>query len=131
MKVLVIDDEADIRRIARLALQKVGGMEVAESDGSAGAVACALRERPDVILLDVMMPGQDGPGVLASLREEEGAAAVPVIFLTGKAMPTEIERLMGLGALGVLTKPFNPMSLSAQVRSLLTPTPAPGVGLPA
>lgn len=130
MKVLVIDDEADIRRLARLALQKVGGMQVAESDGSAGAVECALREKPDVILLDVMMPGQDGPAVLAALREHERSAAVPVIFLTGKAWPAEIERLEGLGALGVLTKPFDPMGLSAQVRSLLARA-AVGLGGPA
>ena len=77
-----------------------------------------------------MMPGQDGPAVLASLREE-GGACVPVIFLTAKAMPNEIERLKGLGALGVLTKPFDPMSLSAQVRSLLRPPAATGLSLPA
>lgn len=119
MKILVVDDEADIRRIARLALQKIGGMEVAESEGGAATVDTAHAERPDAILLDVMMPGIDGPGVLAALREREGTKDVPVIFLTAKAMPAEVEHLKSLGATGVLTKPFDPLRLAANVRALL------------
>jgi two-component system, OmpR family, response regulator len=121
MKVLVVDDEADIRRIARLALSRVGGMEVAESEGGSTAVARALEERPDAILLDVMMPGIDGPSVLRALQEQPATAAIPVIFLTAKAMPAEIAFLKSLGATGVLAKPFDPMSLAASVRQMLTP----------
>jgi len=120
MKILVVDDEADIRRIARLALHRVGGMEVAESEGGGGAVERALQERPDAILLDVMMPGLDGPSVLAALRREPGTSDIPVIFLTAKAMPAEVERLKGLGARGVLAKPFDPMSLAGSVRGMLS-----------
>lgn len=119
MKILVVDDEADIRRIARLALQKLGGMQVAESAGSQGAVDSAIRETPDAILLDVMMPGEDGPSVLAALRQEASTAEIPVIFLTAMTLPSEVERLKGLGAAGVLAKPFDPLTLSQAVRTLL------------
>jgi CheY-like chemotaxis protein len=126
MKVLIIDDEADIRRIARLALGRIGGMEVAESAGGPGAAEKALAERPDAILLDVWMPGLDGPAVLAALRRQEGTARVPVIFLTAAATPAEVEKLEGLGAIGVLKKPFDPMSLARRVRDLLEPVLPPG-----
>lgn len=119
MKVLIVDDEADIRRIARLSLGRIGGMEVAEAEGGAEAVARALEEKPDVILLDVMMPGLDGPAALAALRTEPATAGIPVVFLTAKAMRSEVERLKALGARGVLTKPFDPMTLSGDLRAVL------------
>lgn len=119
MKVLVIDDEDDIRQVARLALARVGGMEVADTSRSEEAVEIAVRERPDVVLLDVMMPGRDGPATLAALRADERTAALPVVFLTAKAMPAEIQRLKSLGATGVLTKPFDPMTLAAALRATL------------
>jgi two-component system, OmpR family, response regulator len=119
MKVLVIDDEDDIRHVARLALGRVGGMDVADTARSEDAVDLAARERPDVILLDVMMPGRDGPATLAALRADERTAAIPVVFLTAKAMPSEVQRLKTLGAAGVLTKPFDPMTLAAALRATL------------
>lgn len=119
MKVLVIDDEDDIRHVARLALSRVGGMEVADTGRSEDAVAVALRERPDAILLDVMMPVCDGPATLAALRADARTAAIPVVFLTAKVMPSEVQRLKTLGAAGVLTKPFDPMTLAASLRAAL------------
>jgi CheY-like chemotaxis protein len=119
VKVLVIDDEDDIRQVARLALARVGGMEVTDTSHSEDAVEIAVREKPDVVLLDVMMPGRDGPATLAALRADERTAALPVVFLTAKAMPTEIQRLKSLGATGVLTKPFDPMTLAAALRATL------------
>ena len=119
MKVLVIDDEDDIRRIARLSLVKVGGLDVIDApDGPAG-VARASAESPDVILLDVMMPGQDGPATLAALKSNAATAHIPVVFLTAKAMPEEIQRLLRLGVRGVLSKPFDPMRLPDELRSAL------------
>jgi CheY-like chemotaxis protein len=94
-------------------------MDVIEASGGAEAVEKAVRERPDVILLDVMMPGVDGPRTLEMLRSHPETATVPIIFLTAKAMPREVERLVSLGAKGVITKPFDPMSLAHQVRALL------------
>jgi len=75
--------------------------------------------KPDAILLDVMMPGMDGPAVLERLKADPGTAGIPVVFLTAKAMASEVSRLRGLGAAGVLTKPFDPVSLAGQIRAIL------------
>lgn len=120
MKALIIDDDDDIRRIARLSLSKVGKMEVADLADPTRAVEVASQERPDVILLDVMMPDMDGPATLEALRGDPGTAGIPVIFLTAKSMTIEISRLLALGAAGVLTKPFDPMTLPARIKSILS-----------
>ena len=119
MKVLVIDDEEDIRRIAHLALARVGKMEVVDAGSGPEGVRKAQEERPDAILLDVMMPGLDGPSTLAALRANPATAAIPVVFLTAKAMTAELERLRGLCPAGVLTKPFDPMTLASDLRAVL------------
>lgn len=119
MKALIIDDENDIRRIARLALAKVGKMEVIDASTGLEGIEKATLENPDVILLDVMMPTMDGPTTLAALKENPITKKIPVIFLTAKAMPAELERLKALGAKGVLTKPFDPLILASQVKNLI------------
>jgi CheY-like chemotaxis protein len=119
MKILIIDDEADIRRIAHLALGRVGAMEVFEATCGAEGLRKAQDAQPDAILLDVMMPGLDGPSTLAALRSNPVTAAIPVIFLTAKAMLSELDGLRDLGVAGVLTKPFDPMALAGQVRAAL------------
>jgi CheY-like chemotaxis protein len=119
MKVLIIDDEEDIRKVVSLALSRLGGMEVVEVSNGPDGIAAASSARPDAILLDVMMPGMDGPAVLDRLKAQPETAGIPVIFLTAKAMGSEIARLRSLGAAGVLTKPFDPMSLAGQIRALL------------
>ena len=120
MKVLIIDDEEDIRRIAYLSLGKVGGMDVLDADGGSEGLRKAESEKPDVILLDMMMPKMDGRATLAALRGNPSTSNIPVIFLTAKAMRSEVEQLMQIGATGVLTKPFDPMTLASQVRSILS-----------
>jgi len=119
MKVLIIDDDADIRSIVRLSLSRLGGMEVVEAASGAEGVRKAQGEQPDVILLDMMMPAMDGSATLAALRAQPATTATPVIFLTAKAMRAEIDRLRALGAAGVLTKPFDPRTLPGEVRALL------------
>jgi CheY-like chemotaxis protein len=119
VKVLIVDDEPDIRRIARLGLSRVGGMEVVEAANGADGLVRAREDRPDAILLDVMMPGLDGPSTLARLREDPQTASVPVVFLTAKAIAAEVDRLKSLGAAGVLTKPFDPMTLARELRAAL------------
>lgn len=119
MKVLLVDDEDDIRAIARLSLSRVGKMEVVEARGGEDGLRLAAGERPDAILLDVMMPGMDGARVLEALRENPATASIPVVFLTAKAMPSETTRLLALGARGVLTKPFDPMTLPDALLRLL------------
>ena len=119
MKILVIDDDGVMRRISRLALGRVGGMEVVEASSGAEGIARAVADAPDAILLDVMMPEQDGTETLGLLKADPRTAHIPVIFLTAKAKPAEVDRLRGLGAKGVLAKPFDPMTLAANVRTIL------------
>jgi len=119
MKVLIIDDDADIRTLVRLSLSRLGGMEVVEAASGAEGVRKAQDEKPDVILLDMMMPAMDGSATLAALRAQPATATTPVIFLTAKAMRAEIDRLRALGAAGVLIKPFDPRMLPREVRALL------------
>ncbi|HZS08250.1 MAG TPA: response regulator [Blastocatellia bacterium] len=120
MKILIIDDEDDIRLISRMSLSRIGGMEVIDASNGADGVRKAEAEMPDAILLDVMMPSMDGPTTLSALRANQATAAIPVIFLTAKAMASEVERLRALDVAGVLTKPFDPRTLSEQVRQALT-----------
>src|ERR1700694_4736796 len=98
MKVLIIDDDADIRFIAGLSLGRVGGMDVIEAASGAEGVRRAHDEQPDVILLDMMMPTMDGSETLAALRLQPSTAMTPVIFLTAKAVEAEVERMRALGA---------------------------------
>ena len=119
MKVLIIDDDADIRSIARLSLSRVGGMEVIEAASGGEGVRKAQDEKPDVILLDMMMPRMDGLETLVALRSQPATAMTPVIFLTARAMADEVERVTALGATGVLIKPFDPRTLSQDVRALV------------
>ncbi len=116
--ILCIDDEEDILQVAKLSLEAVGGFRVSVCHGSADAVAQARALKPDLVLLDVMMPVMDGPTTLAKLREADGCPDLPVVFMTAKARPEEITALVGLGAVGVISKPFDPMSLSGEVRAL-------------
>ncbi len=123
MKVLLVDDEADIRRIAALSLSGVGGMEVAQAGGGSEGIRMAHEDRPDVILLDMMMPGMDGPATFQALRSDPETSAIPVVFLTAKAMSAEVDHLRALGASGVLIKPFDPMALPRLLRELLDAGP--------
>lgn len=117
-KVMVVEDNADIRTIVKAALEMVGGLEVRACESGAEALDAIDEFGPQLLLLDVMMPDLDGPGVLARLRERPQTAAMPVVFLTAKAAPSEIQRLRDLGARDVLTKPFDPMTLHEQVKAI-------------
>lgn len=121
MKVLILDDEPDIRFLVTLGLTRFGSMQVSEAADGDEAVALAVENPPDVILLDVLMPGIDGPGVLARLRAEPAVASVPVIFLTANPTESDVAHLLRLGARGVIPKPFDPVTLGDQIRSLLDP----------
>jgi CheY-like chemotaxis protein len=116
--ILCIDDEEDILQITRMSLETLGGFQVSICKGSGEALAQVKRLMPDVVLLDVMMPGQDGPSTLKLFQEDPDVAKIPVIFLTAKAQPSELANLIRLGAKGVISKPFNPMLLSRQVLEL-------------
>jgi CheY-like chemotaxis protein len=120
MKVLIIDDEDDVRSVTALSLSAVGGMDVVEASSGPEGIAMARREKPDAILLDVMMPGQDGIATLARLQESEETRSIPVVLLTAKAMLFELRHLDELGAHGVITKPFDPMSLPGELSTILS-----------
>lgn len=117
-KILHIEDEDDIREIARMALADVGGFEVESAASGREGLEIARRGGYDLILLDVMMPNMDGPTTLGALRADPVSASIPVVFMTAKAQTQEIERYKALGALGVITKPFDPMTLADEIRAL-------------
>ncbi len=118
-KVLLVDDEPNIRKIGELSLKKVGKWEVVLAASGPEGLELATRERPDLILLDVMMPGLDGPATLAELKKSPETAAIPVIFMTAKVQKQEVERYLAAGAIGVIPKPFDPMSLPGQIREII------------
>lgn len=118
-RILYIDDEDDIREVAELALE-LDPSFVVRTCGSGREGLMAAREwQPDLILLDVMMPELDGPGVLELLRQDAATAAIPVVFITARTQAHEVARLHELGARGVLAKPFDAMTLAQQVRGFL------------
>jgi two-component system OmpR family response regulator len=117
-RILCVEDEPDIQAIARMALELVGGFQVRVCSSGEQALREAQAFAPDMILLDVMMPGMDGPGTLAALRGLSGLDAVPVAFMTAKVQPHEVAHYKSLGALGVIAKPFDPMALAGQVRQI-------------
>ena len=110
-RILLIEDDPDIQVVASLSLTSLGGFTVKVCGSGAEAVAAAPRFRPHLILLDVMMPGMDGPATLRALRELRKTASTPVVFLTARAQPHEIEELKRAGSVGVIVKPFEPSAL--------------------
>ena len=116
-RVMLVDDEPDIRTVAGMALEMVGGFSVRACGSGQEALQSVDEFKPQLMLLDVMMPDMDGPGVLAALRARQDSAGIPVIFLTAKAQPEEIEKLRALGAIDILAKPFDPMTLAGDVRA--------------
>src|SRR6185295_14804561 len=109
-RILYVEDEPDIREVAKLALEVVGGFTVELCASGEEALASLSRFAPDLILLDVMMPGMDGPTTLQALRSVPRAQHIPAIFMTAKIQPQEILQLKHIGALDVIPKPFDPMT---------------------
>jgi diguanylate cyclase (GGDEF)-like protein len=115
---LYVDDDPDIREIVQMSLSLDGEINVITSDGGERALLKMRVEQPDLVVLDVMMPGMDGPTLLKRMRTEPSLMHIPVIFMTAKANPEEVQRFRGLSAIGVIAKPFDPMGLSGQVKAL-------------
>jgi two-component system OmpR family response regulator len=122
LQVLYVDDEPDIREIAAIALGLDPGISVRLADGGVQALAMVGAEGwwPDVVLLDVMMPGMDGPAVLTALLERPRSASIPVVFITARTQSQDRARLLQLGAIGVISKPFDPMTLAKELRAVLS-----------
>lgn len=117
-RVLVIDDEAPIRLLCRVNLE-AEGMEVSEAGDGPGGLDLARAQRPDVILLDVMMPGLDGWRVAEMLLDDPSTSDIPIVFLTARADVRDRARGIDLGGLEYITKPFNPVELATLVRQVL------------
>jgi two-component system OmpR family response regulator len=115
-RVLHADDEPDIREVVKLSLELDPAFEVRSCASGADALAAAAEWRPDLILLDVMMPGMDGPTILARLLDQPHTAAIPVVFMTAQAKRHAFARFLSVGAAGVIAKPFDPMTLADTVR---------------
>lgn len=115
---MYVDDDADIREIVEMSLGLDGSIRVSCSAGGEPALASMRSERPDLVVLDVMMPGMDGPAMLERMRADPELRHIPVIFMTAKANPREVARFRNLSAIGVIAKPFDPMALGSQVRAL-------------
>lgn len=117
LRIMYVDDEDDIREVVEFALEDEPDFQLSLCRSGPDALALLSTERPDLIVLDVMMPGMDGPAVLGKLRE--AGIDVPVAFMTAKVQSSDIAHLMSLGAVAVIAKPFDPMQLAVQLRAVL------------
>ena len=124
-KSLYVDDEAVLLKVTRATLERLGGFTVAVANSGPEGLVNAAAFKPDLILLDVMMPGMDGPATLQALRAEPATAAIPVVFITAKAQAREVNRFKSLGAAGVVTKPFEPKELPGTLRRIWAELPPP------
>jgi CheY-like chemotaxis protein len=116
---LHVEDEPDIREVVEMSLALDPGITLKSCAGGADALIAVADWEPDVILMDVMMPGMDGVETLTQLRENARTAAIPVVFMTARVQTSEVEHFLSLGAAGVIPKPFDPMTLAAAVRAYL------------
>ena len=117
--ILIIDDEDDIREVAALSLESIAGWQVSMASSGAEGIQAAEKLHPDAILMDVMMPGMDGPTTFKQMQTHSSLANIPVILLTAKVQGVDQRRFTNLGVAGVLLKPFDPLSLADQINSAL------------
>ena len=118
-RILIIDDEDDIREVAALSLESVAGWSVLTACSGAEGILAAQVEQPDAILMDVMMPGMDGPTTFRLMQQDPAIAKIPVLLLTAKVQGVDQRRFAGLGVAGVLFKPFDPLTLATQIADSL------------
>ncbi|MBX9953222.1 MAG: response regulator [Candidatus Obscuribacterales bacterium] len=118
-QVLLVDDDQNIRTLAQMGLEGLTDWKVELAASGAEAISKATELKPDLIILDVMMPGMDGPTTLGELRKVDTLTAIPVIFMTAKAQTHEVELYQKMGARGIITKPFDPMTLPDDIQGIL------------
>lgn len=117
-RILYVEDDPDIQAIAVMVLETIHGFILESCSSGSEALQKAVQFKPDLVLLDVMMPGMDGPETLKGLRCFPELATTPVVFMTAKVQPQEVEGYLDLGALGVIAKPFDPMTLADELRAI-------------
>jgi CheY-like chemotaxis protein len=117
--ILIIDDEDDIREVAALSLEATAGWHIFTASSGAEGIEVAAEKLPDAILMDVMMPGVDGPTTFAHMQQNPAVAHIPVLLLTAKVQGVDQRRFAGLGLAGILFKPFDPLTLAQQISNVL------------
>lgn len=118
-RILVVDDDEDVRRLAVMSLARVGGHDVRSVGSGAECIEELKTQLPDAVVLDVMMPVMDGPATLAAIRDSGVTYDLPVVFLTAGIVAADMDRLRSLPVSGVLHKPFDPMTLPSELAELL------------
>ena len=122
-RICYVEDDEDIQRIVRMSLERLGKMTVEIVGDPMVAIDTIVGFKPDLVMLDWMMPGMDGPTLFRKLREDPQTKELPVVFITAKATSVEMDELRSLGALGAISKPFSPKDLPAQLRALWNTLP--------
>jgi CheY-like chemotaxis protein len=122
-RICYVEDDEDIQRIVRLALERVGKMTIEIVGDPHAAIEAAVAFKPDLVMLDWMMPGMDGPTLFGKMREDPRTRDLPVVFITAKASSVEMEELRALGAAGAISKPFSPKDLPDQLREIWAKLP--------
>ncbi|MFN2645845.1 MAG: response regulator [Burkholderiales bacterium] len=122
-RICYVEDDEDIQRIVRMSLERVGKMTVEVVSDPNLAIAVITRFKPDLVMLDWMMPGMDGPALFRRMKVEPETAALPVVFITAKATQRDMDELVALGAAGTISKPFSPRDLPDQLRAIWAKLP--------
>ena len=118
-RILIVDDESDIREVAQMSLEMVSGWHVLTAESGDQGIAKARQEKPDAILLDAMMPDMDGAATFQKLQADPSTKQIPVIMFTAKVQPADRKRFADLGVKDVIAKPFDPMKLGSQIAAML------------
>jgi len=129
-RICYVEDDEDIQRIVRMSLERVGKMTVDVVSDSTTAIARMTSFKPDLVMLDWMMPAMDGPTLFRHMKQNPDTSALPVVFITAKATHKDMEELMTLGAAGTISKPFSPKDLPDQLRAIWAKLPEPGAKTP-
>jgi len=116
--VACVDDDVDILEITKFALADVGGLAVTTFEGPRAALQGVAAAKPDMILMDVMMPEMDGPTAFKMLRKQDDASRIPVVFMTARVQPHELRDYLALGAVGVISKPYDPLTLAQNLADI-------------
>ena len=122
-RICYVEDDEDIQRIVRMSLERVGKMTVEVVGDPTKAIGAMTEFRPDLVMLDWMMPGMDGPALFRQMKLRPETKALPVVFITAKAGQRDLDELLKMGAAGTISKPFNPKDLPEQLRAIWAKLP--------
>ena len=122
-RICYVEDDEDIQRIVRMSLERIGKMTVTVVSDPTKAIDAIIAFKPDMVMLDWMMPAMDGPTLFKEMKKRPETSALPVVFITAKAAQRDLDELMTLGAAGTISKPFSPKDLPDQLRAIWTKLP--------